>query len=60
MVITADWQAEAIKFQFPSNGKADPKPGVDDFAPGGGDVSIPFKRESGSKGGRTPSLTHCC
>ena len=40
-------------FQFPSNGKADPKPSVLEIAIEIREkVSIPFKRESGSKGER--------
>ena len=47
------------KFQFPSNGKADPK-GSKNFPAGttaSVRVSIPFKRESGSKGRRGNHLT---
>ena len=41
--------SKEVMFQFPSNGKADPKCiSIDSWLPDG-NVSIPFKRESGSK-----------
>ena len=47
----AETQQLAIGFQFPSSGKADPKKGNSRQARGPRyHVSIPFKRESGSKG----------
>ena len=52
----------ARMFQFPSNGKADPKDWKRDETRAGTKVSIPFKRESRSKGThsqRLPRMMHC-